>query len=115
MMIENLDLSLFELAQSLGGAILFATIYFLKNRRKKNAKFDFGRYAATLILSLIVWGGAVFAGETFTQGSLESQLLMYSGAIALLDGVITAIFKGEPVLPALVNGLNKYLTRGKNR
>lgn len=108
-------ITLAELVQSLGGAILFATIYYVKNRRKKKAKFDPGRYIATLLLSLVVWGGAIVAGDTITQGSLQAQLLMYSGAIALLDGVITAIFRGKPVLPAIVEGLNKYLTRGKDR
>lgn len=103
--------TLLELAESLGGAVLFATIFFLKNRRKKGDKFDLSRYAATLLLSLVVWGGAVAAGDFLTQGNLQTQLLMYSGAIALLDAILTAIFKGNPIAPALTKAAAKVFNR----
>jgi len=105
------DFTLLELVESFGGAVLFATFYFIKNRRKKEQKFDLGKYAATLLLAVVVWGGAVAAGDTLTQGSLESQLLMYSGAIALLDAVLTAIFKGKPLAPAVTKNLTKLFNR----
>jgi hypothetical protein len=83
-----------QLLVAVAGAAVYAVVFFAKNSATDFDSFDWVKFGATLLVGAAI-GGAnfVFGGVLPTQESLESALVLYAGATAIVENVFKAIWR----------------------
>jgi len=88
-------------------ALAYSLIFFLKKREKDIGEpYDYFKLGATLIVGLVIGLAIHFSGVDLTQVSLEQKLVMYAGAIALVESILKTLVrrfrkirKGDGITP----------------
>jgi len=76
------------------GAAIYAVVFYAKNNSTDPQDFDWGKFFGTLVVGgAIGFANFVFGGILPTQGGIESDLVIYAGATAIVENVIKAIWR----------------------
>jgi len=75
-------------------AVFYAGSFYLKNRQQTGEAFDPGKFAATLILAVVIALVAILTGNPLTEEDLITQLISYAGIISILESWIKLLFRG---------------------
>jgi hypothetical protein len=91
-----------QLLVAVVGAAVYALVFYAKNNAVDIDNFDWGKFGATLLVGAIIGGvNFAFGGILPTSGGVESALVLYAGATALVETVIKAIWRRiNPPTPA---------------
>jgi hypothetical protein len=73
-------------------AVMYASVWYARARRKGRETFNHEKFAATLVVGACVGAGMGVAGVDVTAAGVESALVTYAGLITLAEGVLKAIF-----------------------
>lgn len=79
------------LTQAMVGAALFALFGFLKNHERRGDSLNVNKVAATIVVGAAIGVVAVVAHQELTKEWVVAQVLMYSGAVAIVQDAIKAL------------------------
>lgn len=69
------------------GAV-YGGVWFARAHARDGEPFDKRKFAATIIVSAAVGLGMGLADAAVTEQSVEHQLMMYAGVIAIVEGLL---------------------------
>jgi uncharacterized membrane protein YfcA len=72
-------------------AILYASVWYARARRKGREKFNHEKFVATLIVGACAGAGMGVAGVDVTAAGVESALITYAGIITLVEGILKTV------------------------
>ena len=85
------------LAYAVISAVVYAASFYIKNRQSTGESFDPAKFAATLIVGLIVGIVAMLTGSPLTEQDVITQLIAYAGLVTFIETwlkTLTRTWKG---------------------
>ena len=81
-------------AYALIAAVVYAASFYLKNHVATSETFDLEKFAATLLVALIIGTVSALTGSPLTEEDVIMQLISYAGLVALIESWIKTLVRG---------------------
>lgn len=75
-------------------SLLYTAVFYSKNHATTGAEFDPAKAGVTLAVGVGVGLAATLAGNPIGPVAIETQLVAYTGVIALLESLLKAFYRG---------------------
>ena len=82
---------------AVAAAVAYSASFYLKNRQSTDEPFDPAKFAATLIVGLIIGIVAMLTGSPLTEQDVITQLIAYAGLVTFIETwlkTLTRTWKG---------------------
>ena len=86
---------------AMAAAVAYSASFYLKNRQSTDEAFDPAKFAATLVVGLIIGIVAMLTGSPLTEQDMITQLVAYAGLVTFIETWLkTLIRAGKGTSPA---------------
>ena len=85
------------LAYAMISTVVYAASFYIKNRQTTDESFDPAKFAATLIVGLIIGIVTMLTGSPLTEQDVITQLIAYAGLVTFIETwlkTLTRTWKG---------------------
>ena len=74
--------------------MVYAASFYLKNHAATSETFDLEKFAATLLVALVIGTVSALTGSPLTEEDVIMQLISYAGLVALIESWIKTLVRG---------------------